>query len=221
VRWPTTKDAGPVARAQRLRWLLLLCGWLLTALAGCASSSSTSAQVSATPCVPPTPTGGTGTCAPLVITTDRTVYAPLDAIHVTISNQLPTSGNNSVQVQLVLTGVRGCPLARAQRLEGSVWEDVPVCLPPGGGGGGTSTAGERQITLPIGGSYDEFLAAGNGPADPVHRQPFPTGLYQLVFHYAFLVTRGTASITIGGGDGNDSFVATSQPFRVCTAGVCS
>ena len=115
VRWPTTMDAGPVARAQHLRWLLL-CGWLLVALGGCASSSSTIVQVTATPCVPPTPSGGTGTCAPLVITTDRTVYAPLDGIHVTISNQLLSNGNNSAQVQLVLTGVRGCPLARAQRL---------------------------------------------------------------------------------------------------------
>jgi hypothetical protein len=224
VRWPTTKDAWTVTRAQRLCWLLLLCGGLLVVLAGCASSTSTFVPVTATPCVPPTPTGGTGTCAPLVITTDRTMYAPLDAIHVTISNQLLSNGSNSVQVQLVLTGVRGCPLARAQRLEGSVWEDVPLCLPPGGGGGGaggTSTAGERQITLPVGGHYDEFLAAGNGPADPVHRQPFPTGLYQLVFHYAFLATRDTTSVTLDGGDRNDRFVATSLPFRVCTGGVCT
>src|SRR5258708_3549790 len=220
VRWPTTMDAGPVARAQHLRWLLL-CGWLLVALGGCASSSSTIVQVTATPCVPPTPSGGTGTCAPLVITTDRTVYAPLDGIHVTISNQLLSNGNNSVQVQLVLTGVRGCPLARAQRLEGSVWEDVPLCLPPAGGGGGTSTAGERQITLPVGGHYDEVLAAGNGPADPVHRQPFPAGLYQLVFHYFFLATRGNTSVALDGGNRNDTFVATSQPLRICTGGICT
>jgi hypothetical protein len=115
--------------------------------------------------------------------------------------------------------VRGCPLARAERLQGSVWEDVSVCLPPGGrGGGGTSTAGERQITLPIGRYYDEFLAAGNGPADPVHWQPFPTGLYQLAFHYYLAASTSVASVTL---DKDDGFDAVSQPFRVCTSGVCS
>src|SRR5258708_1233432 len=122
--------------------MLLACGWLITALGGCATSRIT-VQVTATPCAPSTPIGGTSTCGAIVITTDRAVYAPLDAVHVTISNQLPHLGNE--QYLVILTGVRGCPLARAQRLQGSVWEDVPVCLTAGGGGGGPSTAGERQI----------------------------------------------------------------------------
>ena len=140
MRWPKRKDAWPGSGTPRLRWLLLLCASLLVALAGC-TTSSTPVFVTATPCVPPTPVGGTGTCAPIVITTDRAVYAPVDAIHVTITNQLPHSGNT--HVLLVLTGVRGCPLAQAQRLDGSVWEDVPVCLTLAGAGqaGGTSTAG--------------------------------------------------------------------------------
>jgi hypothetical protein len=35
-----------------------------------------------------TPSAGTRTEGPLVITTDRAVYAPLDGIHVTITNHL-------------------------------------------------------------------------------------------------------------------------------------
>ncbi len=220
MRWPKRKDAWPGSGAPRLRWLLLLCASLLVALAGAGcTTSSTPVYVTATPCGPPTPVGGTGTCAPLVITTDRAVYAPVDAIHVTISNLLQ-SGNEPAS--LILTGVRGCPLARVERLEGSEWEDVPVCLTPAGVGqaGSASTAGARQITLPQGQSFDEVIAAGNGPADPVHRQPFPSGLYQLVVHYTLVASRDITSVTLDGEIGGDNFILYSQPFRVCTGGVC-
>lgn len=78
---------------RRLRWILLdVC--LLLGLAGCTISTNSSvttspcacasrkaAAATATPTATTTPSSGTRTSGPLVITTDRTVYAPLDAVH--------------------------------------------------------------------------------------------------------------------------------------------
>jgi hypothetical protein len=216
VRWPKTKDAWLAARAQRLCWLLLVCGSLLTALASCASASSTPVQVTATPCVPLTPIGGSSTCGNIVITTDRSVYAPQDAVQLTVTNQMVDYYH---PVSVILTAAQGCPIARAQRLAGSVWEDVPLCR-SSAAGGSTSQPGTRQITVAAGKSYTETITlavGGGGGATAASPVPFPTGLYQLVVHYYLAVSTGTTSVTLDGG----GFDAPSQPFRVCTAGTCS
>jgi len=203
--------------ARRLRWLLL-CISLLLALVGCATSSTTF-HLTLPPCASPTPVGGTGTCDAVVITTDRTVYAPRDGIHVTITNQINASSGRPVTVLLLAQAGR-CPGVQAERWQGSGWEDVPVCTSTGGGGAATGGAG--PIPIAPGKPYDMYLAAGNQFLDEAHRPPFPVGLYHLVAQYVLSVNAGTYGITrVDGGDGGDGFTLYSQPFRVCTAGVCS
>src|SRR5260221_5271030 len=103
------KEAEPVAR--HTGWLLL-CRSLLLTVVGCASS--TTYHLTVPPCASPTPTGGTGTCDPVVITTDRTVYAPRDGIHVTITNQIFASSGRRVTV-LLLTQAGRCPGVQTER----------------------------------------------------------------------------------------------------------
>ncbi len=204
---------------RRLCWLLLSV-WLLLALVGCATFSSATSELIPPPCASPTPSGGTGTCGPLVITTDRAVYAPEDAVQLTVISQLGHYAQPAYTVDEILTAQQGCPIARAERLDGSVWEDVPLCR-YSAAGGNTSRAGTRQVRLAAAKSYSETITlavGGGGGTNATGLVPFPTGLYQLVVHYALVTTRGTDAITIGGGDGFD---APSPPFRVCTAGTCS
>jgi hypothetical protein len=212
---PRSRRSRRPCRSRRLSWLLLSV-WLLLVLVGCATTSTYHVMVP--PCASPTPSGGTGTCGPLVITTDRAVYAPGNAVQLSVMSQLGHYAQPTFTVDEILTAELGCPIARAERLNGRVWEDVPLCH-PSAAGGGTSKLGVHQVRLAAGKSYAETitLATGGGETDATGPVPFPTGLYQLVIHYS-LVIRGTSAITIGGGDG---FVATSQPFRVCPSGVCS
>jgi len=209
-------------RYPRRRCWQLLSVWLLLALVGCATSTSTTSPVMMPPCASPTPSGGTGTCGPLVITTDRAVYAPEDAVQLTVMSQIGHYAQPAYTVYEILTAQQGCPIARAERLNGSVWEDVPLCR-LSAAGGGTSKLGVRQVRLAAGQRYTETitLTAAAGTTSATGPVLFPAGLFQLIVHYSLVTTTGTAAITIGGGDGNDSFVATSQPFRVCTSSVCS
>src|SRR5258708_29989123 len=94
---------------RRLRRLLLYT-CLLLGLGGCTISLSSgvtlppcAAQTAAAATATPTPSLGTRTSGPLVITTDRTVYAPSDAVQVTITNQLHASSNLPVVIRLLPT----------------------------------------------------------------------------------------------------------------------
>ncbi len=76
------------------------------------------------------------------------------------------------------------------------------------------------ITIAPSKPYDTYLAAGNQFLDEAHRPPFPVGLYHLVAQYVLSVDAGTYGITrVDGGD-NNGFTLYSQPFRVCTGGIC-
>ncbi len=144
------------------------------------------------------------------------MYAPQDGVQLTVTSQM-VDYNHPVSV--ILTAAQGCPIARVQRLAGSVWEDVPLCR-SSAAGGSTSQAGMRQIMVAAGKRYTETipLAAEGGKTGVASPVLFPTGLYQLVVHYYLAVSTGTTSVTL---DKDDGFDAPSQPFRVCTAGVCS
>jgi hypothetical protein len=163
--------------------------------------------------------GGTGTCDAVVITTDRTVYAPRDGIHVTITNQINAESGRPVTV-LLLPQAGRCPGVQAERLQGSGWEAMPVCsnAPTGRG---AATGGDGRIPFPIapGTTYDTYLAAGNQFLDEAHRPLFPVGIYHLVAQYVLSVDAGTYGITRV--DGGDGFTLYSQPFRVCTTVTCS
>jgi hypothetical protein len=216
-------SAGDLLMPHRLRRLLLyVC--LLLALAGCAIG--TSSGVTALPCAAQTaaaatagatatstPGAGTRTNSPLVITTDRTVYAPLDGIHVTITNHLQTNPATQVYVILTPPGPR-CPGAQAERLQRSVWQEVPVCLP---GGGGEIDRGTGEITVYPGETYDLILTALTNRLHNAGQDPFPTGVYRVAVHYYILAPQ-LVIIRYGMGGG---FIAYSQPIRVCTCGVCA
>jgi len=67
-------------------------------------------------------------------------------------------------------------------------------------------------------TYDAFVAAHTDRSHPDQRDPFPTGVYRIAVHYYLLVS------PVGGDIGRDAgggFIAYSQPFRVCTCGVCA
>jgi hypothetical protein len=123
---------------------LLLYACLLLGLAGCTTSTYSglptplpcAAQTAAAATATPTPSLGTRTSGPLVITTDRTVYAPSDMVVVTVTNQIHASLNLPVVVDFGLR--QRCPdLYQAERLQSGVWEDVPVCSAPTEGGDAT------------------------------------------------------------------------------------
>jgi len=210
---------------RRLRWLLLY-ACLLLGLAGC--TISTYSGVTTSPCATqtaaaataiPTSSLGTRTSGPLVITTDRTVYAPLDEVHVTITNYVQATSDaqstldNQVYVVLTPRGP-GCPGPQAERLQGSVWQEVRVCFP---GGGGDANPGNGEIAVPPDKTYDAIIAAHTDRSHPNQQDPFPTGLYRLAVHYYLLTpSANVARIDAGGG-----FTAYSLPFRVCTCGVCA
>src|SRR5260221_6237232 len=166
-----------------------------------------------------TPSLGTRTSDPIVITTDRMVYAPLDAVHVTITNDVQATSaaqsnvDNQVYVILAPPG-RGCPGAQAERLQGSVWQEIRVCFPRGSG---EANLGNGDIAVDPGETYAAGLAAHTDRSHPDQQDPFPTGLYRLAVHYYLLTpSANVARIDAGGG-----FTAYSQPFRVCTCGVCA
>ncbi len=223
---PASSDvviAGDLHVLRRLRWPLLY-ACLLLALAGCAIGTSsgvptppcaaqTAAAATAGATATSTPSAGTRTEGPLVVTTDRTVYAPLDGIHVTISNHL--RANPAAQVYVVLTPPGpGCPGAQAERLEGSVWQEVPVCFPSRGG---EIDRGTGEITVYPGETYDPILTARTNPLHNAGQDPFPTGVYRVAVHY-YIQAPQVVIIRYGRGGG---FIAYSQPFRVCTCGVCA
>jgi len=207
--------------SYRLRWLLLsVC--LLLALTGC--TISTYSGVTAPPCAAqtataavatPTPSRGTRTSGAVVITTDRTVYAPLDGVQVRITNRIRASAG--AQGNLVLTpSRRGCPVVWAERLQGSVWEPRRACSASGGGEANLGGTGESTVQPDY--TLNAFITAGGDrPDDPAHREPFPTGLYRIAVQY-YLAAPPVATIRYGMGGG---FIAYSQPFRVCTCGVCA
>jgi hypothetical protein len=202
---------------RHLRWLPLY-ACLLPALAGCAIASSSGAPTppcaaqTAAATATPTPSLGTRTEGPLVITTDRTVYAPADVVLVSITNRVRASAGAAVY--LGLTPPPGCPGAWAERLQGSVWQEVRVCFPRGGG---ELNPGNGEITVQPGATYATGVAPRNNPSDHEERVPFPTGVYRIAVHY-YLVASPVATIRYGVGGG---FIAYSQPFRVCTCGVCT
>jgi len=71
AQWIAAKiglGAAPALELSTMRFAIASVVLVALALAGC-TTSSTRVQVTATPCGPPTPVGGTGTCAPIVITT--------------------------------------------------------------------------------------------------------------------------------------------------------
>src|SRR5258707_5061387 len=207
---------------RRLRWPLLY-GCLLLALAGC--TISTYSGVTAPPCATqtaaaatasPTPSLGTRTTgSAIVITTDRTVYAPLDGVQVRITNRIRASAG--AQGNLVLGSARqGCPVVWAERLQGSVWKQLITCFPCGGGEAnlGCAAGGTLQPDY----TEDAVITAGTDrPDDPAPRVPFPTGLYRIAVQY-YLAASPVVVIRYGMGGG---FIAYSQPFRVCTCGVCA
>jgi hypothetical protein len=202
--------------SRRLCWLLL-CGWLLLALVGCASS--TTYHLTLPPCASPTPTGGTGTCDAVVITTDRAVYGTRDEIHVTITNQIQAGPYLHFAV-LLMAQSGSCSGIQAERWQENGWENVPVCTPTGGDGGAvTGAAGPTIRIIEPGQAYDTYLAAGNRFLDTAHRAPFPTGTYQLVVQYALRVDHSKyGNNRLDGGD--DGFTLYSRPFRVCASDVC-
>jgi hypothetical protein len=203
---------------------LLLYACLLIGLAGCAFSLSsgvttppcaaqTAAAATAGATATSTPGAGKRTEGPLVVTTDRTVYAPLDGIHVTIINHL--QANPATQVYVVLTlPWPGCPGAQAERLEGSVWQEVSVCFPSRGG---DIDRGTGEITVYPGKTYDPILTARTNRLHNAGQDPFPTGVYRLAVHY-YIQAPQVVTIRYGRGGG---FIAYSQPFRVCMCGVCA
>ena len=206
---------------RRLRWPLLY-GCLLLALAGC--TISTYSGVTAPPCATqtaaaatasPTPSLGTRTTgSAIVITTDRTVYAPLDGIHVTITNRIHASAGTQGTLVLVPPGL-GCPQVWAQRLQGSVWEGIRVCSPSGGGEANLGDTGE--IPVPPDETFAVFVAAPTDRSHPHQQDPFPTGVYRIAVQY-YLAVHQVVVIRYGMAGG---FTAYSQPFRVCTCGVCA
>jgi hypothetical protein len=207
---------------RRLRWqLLYVC--LLLGLAGCAINTSsgvptppcaaqTAAAATAGATATSTPSAGTRTVGPLVITTDRAVYGPLDVVHFTITNHL--QANPATPVYVVLTPGPGCPGAKAEHLQRSVWQEVRVCFPRGGG---ELDPGTGEIAVPPGETYDSILAALTNPLHNAGQDPFPSGVYRLAVHYYILAPR-VVKIRYGLYGG---FIAYSQPFRVCTCGVCA
>jgi len=210
---------------RRLRWpLLYVC--LLLGLAGCTIStysgvttSPCAAQTAAAATATPTSNLGTRTNGPLVITTDRTVYGPLDEVHVTITNYVQATSaaqsNLDTQVYVVLTPPGpGCPGAQVEHLQGNVWQEVRVCFP---GGGVDVNPGTGEITVPPDKTYEALIVAHTDRSRPDQQDPFPAGLYRLAVHYYILASPG-AIIRYGRGGG---FIAYSQPFRVCTCGVCA
>src|SRR5258707_14873699 len=105
-----------------LPWALLYRSGLL-GLAGCAISTYSgvttppcAAQTAAAATASPTPSLGTRTTgSAIVITTDRTVYAPLDGVQVRITNRIRASAG--AQGNLVLApSRRGCPVVWPQRV---------------------------------------------------------------------------------------------------------
>ena len=216
--------AGDLLVPRRLRWLLLY-ACLLLALAGCAIGTSsgvptplpcaaqTAAAATAGATATSTPSAGTRTEGPLVVTTDRTVYAPRDGIHVTITNHL--QANPATQVYVVLTPPGpGCPGAQAERLQRSVWQDVPDCFPSRGG---EIDRGTGEITVYPGETYDAILTARTNRLHYAGQDPFPTGVYRVAVHY-YIQAPQVVIIRYGRGGG---LIAYSQPFRVCTCGVCA
>jgi len=206
---------------RRLRWLLLyVC--LLLGLAGCTISTYSgvtlppcAAQTAAAATASLTPSLGTRTSGPIVITTDRTVYAPQDRVLGTITNQIHASSHLPVVVEL--QSEMGCPDVQAERWQGSRWEDVPVCEASGRGEANNVSSG--IVRIEPGKTYDFGLTPARPPSTSTDHLPFPTGTYQVVIRFNLLVNFSSVSHSpMTGGYG---FVATSQPFRVCTCGVCA
>jgi hypothetical protein len=203
---------------RRLCWLLFY-ACLLLGLAGCTISTYSgattpcAAQTAAAATATSTPSAGTRTNSPLVLPTDRTVYAPLDGIHVTITNHLRANPATEVYVVLTPPGP-GCPGAQAERLQRSVWQEVSVCFPSRGG---DIDRGTGEITVYPGKTYYSILTAHTNRLAINGQDPFPTGVYRLAVHYYLMAIR-VIKIRYGIDGG---FIAYSQPFRVCTCGVCA
>jgi hypothetical protein len=209
---------------RRLRWLLLYACPLL-GLAGCTISTYSgvttppcAAQTAAAATASPTLSLGTRTTgSAIVITTDRTVYAPQDHVFGTITNQIHASSHLPVVIELGLSNMGGCPDVQAERWQGSRWEDVRVCEAPGRGE--ANMGGSGIVRIEPGKTYDFGLTPARRPSTSTDHPPFPTGTYQVVIRFNLLVNFGSVShTTMTGGYG---FIATSQPFRVCTCGVCA
>ena len=205
---------------RRLRWLLLYVCLLLT-LAGCTISTYSgvttppcAAQTAAAATASPTPSLGTRTTgSAIVITTDRTVYAPLDGVQVRITNRIRASAG--AQGNLVLAPARqGCSFVWAERLQGSVWKQLLACSASGGGEANTGGTGEGTVQPDY--TVDAVITAGTDRPDaPAQRAPFPTGLYRIAVQYYLAASPVVIRYGMGG------FIAYSQPFRVCTCGICA
>src|SRR5260370_32373683 len=70
----------------------------------------------------------------------------------------------------------GCNIAQVERLQGSVWEDVPVCHPRGGGE--ANLPGYELVSVEPGMTYDFLLSPGSPPPHSTDL-PFPTRTYHV------------------------------------------
>ncbi len=121
-------------------------------LVGCASTASTN----------PTPTSSQS----VVISTDRTTYAPGDAIVVTVHNALSTP-------IYALDTQASCSILSLQYQVGGAWQASQVAQCP-------QKRPARPVKIDAGATYTATITAGY---PGLKQLSFPVGSYRLVLHY--------------------------------------
>lgn len=123
---------------------------------------------------------GTMTEGPVIIATDHSVYAPTDAIHVTVTNHLSTA-------IYAYDHQASCSILHLQMQQGSSWQDVQ---PPIAG----CAREDPTVALSVapGSTYQTAIIAGYLRQGD---QRFSLGIYRLVLAYATTPLHGSGGTT--------------------------
>ena len=175
---------------------------LLTLLSGCSVLGNCASRSASA-----TPDAGTLTGDPVSIATDRTVYAPGDYVHVTLTNHY--------DFMIWIEGANfGCPLVDMQQLQGIEWAQVDVCAHPGQG---DEEQGPPVGWVNAGQSVQVDLSMGNDnpTSDAEYPKPFPKGTFRAAVHYWWSDRYGHET------GPHEGYIGYSDLFRVCSCRVCS